>query len=93
MKAGVGAKRNVSLEQGVQVSMATQRVATTTKHCHTKKLGEDTCQPPYSPRPTKRREVVRENCHTKQDLQLKRTAQPPRASMLHLKLCKNWHVK
>ena len=38
MKAGGGAKRNVSLEQGTQVSMATQRAATTTSHSHTEKL-------------------------------------------------------
>ena len=38
MKAGGGAKRNASLEQGVQVSMATQRAATTTRHRHTEKL-------------------------------------------------------
>ena len=38
MKAGGGAKRNASLEQGAQVSTATQRVATTTRHRHTEKL-------------------------------------------------------
>ena len=54
MKAGGGAKRNAKLEQGTQVTMATQRAATTTKHCHTEKPGEDTYQPLYSPRPAKR---------------------------------------
>ena len=54
MKAGGGAKRNASLEQGVQVSMATQRAATTTRHRHTEKLSGDTYQPLYSPRPPKR---------------------------------------
>ena len=38
MKAGGGAKRNASLEQGAQVSTATQRTATTTRHRHTEKL-------------------------------------------------------
>ena len=54
MKAGGGSKRNASLEQGVQVSTATQRAATTTRHCHTEKLSGDTYQPLYSPRPVKR---------------------------------------
>ena len=56
MKAGGGAKRNASLEQGVQVSTATQRAATTTRHRHTEKLSgtRDTYQPLYSPRPAKR---------------------------------------
>ena len=54
MKAGGGAKRNASLEQGAQVSMATQRAATTTRHRHTEKLSGDTYQPLYSPRPVKR---------------------------------------
>ena len=67
MKAGGGgARRNASLKQGVQVSMVTQRAATTGRHCHTEKLSGDsaeisewrteklsgdTCQPLYSPRP------------------------------------------
>ena len=54
MKAGGGAKQNASLEQGVQVSTATQRAATTTRHHHTEKLSGDTYQPLYSPRPVKR---------------------------------------
>ena len=54
MKAGGGAKRNASLEQGAQVSMATRRVATTTRHRHTEKLSGDTYQPLYSPRLAKR---------------------------------------
>ena len=56
MKAGGGAKRNASLEQGVQVSTASQRAATTTRHRHTEKLSGtgDTYQPLYSPRPAKR---------------------------------------
>ena len=47
MKAGGGAKRNVSIEQGTQVSKATQRAATTTRHRHTDKLSGDTYQPVY----------------------------------------------
>ena len=54
MKAGGGAKRNASLKQGAQVSTATQRAATTTRHRHTEKLSGDTYQPLYSPRPVKR---------------------------------------
>ena len=54
MKAGGGAKRNASLEQGAQVSMATQRAVTTTWHRHTEKLSGDIYQPLYSPRPAKR---------------------------------------
>ena len=54
MKAGGGAKWNASLEQGAQESTATQRVATTTRHCYTEKLSGDTYQPLYSPRPAKR---------------------------------------
>ena len=42
MKAGGGAKRNASIEQGTQVSTATQRAATTTRHRHTDKLSGDT---------------------------------------------------
>ena len=74
MKAGGGAKRNASLEQGAQVSTATQRVATTARHRHTEKLSGDTYQPLYSPRPVKReggancrtkaRFVARKNCTT-----------------------------
>ena len=54
MKAGGGAKQNARLEQGMQVSMTTQRAATTTRHHHTEKLSGDTYQPLYSPRPAKR---------------------------------------
>ena len=50
MKAGGGAKRNASLEQGAQVSTATQRAATTTRHRHTEKISGDTYQLLYSPR-------------------------------------------
>ena len=38
MKAGGGSKQNANLEQGMQVSTATQRAATTTRHRHTEKL-------------------------------------------------------
>ena len=56
IKAGGGAKRNASIEQGMQVSTATQRAATTTRHRHTEKLSGDTYQPVYLPWPAKRRE-------------------------------------
>ena len=66
MKAGGGAKRNVSLKQGAQVSKATQRAATTTRHRHTEKLsGQFTYQPLYSPRPARGREERGEKCCTK----------------------------
>ena len=55
MKAGGGAKQNASLEQGAQVSTATLRAATTTRHHHTEKLTGDTYQPLYSPRPARGR--------------------------------------
>ena len=42
MKAGGGAKRNASIEQGTQVSTAAQRAVTTTRHRHTDKLSGDT---------------------------------------------------
>ena len=73
MKAGGGAKRNVSLEHGAQVSTATQRAGTTTRHRHTEKLSGDTYQSLYSPRQAKRegqtatkkaRFVARMNCTT-----------------------------
>ena len=54
MKAGGGAKRNASIEQGTQVSTATQRAATTTRHRHTNKLSGNTYQPVYLPWPAER---------------------------------------
>ena len=45
MKAGGGAKRIASLKQRAQVSTATQRAATTTRHRLTEKLSGDTYQP------------------------------------------------
>ena len=54
MKASGGAKRNASIEQGKQVSTATQRASTTTTHRHTEKLSGDTYQPVYLPWPAKR---------------------------------------
>ena len=53
MKAGGGAKQNMSHEQGMQVSMVTQRAATTTMHHHTDKVSGDTYQLQYSPSPPK----------------------------------------
>ena len=54
IKAGGGAKRNASIEQGTQVSKATQRAATTTRDRHTEKLSGDTYQPVYLPWPAER---------------------------------------
>ena len=56
MKAGGGAKQNASIEQGTQVSTATQRAATTTRYRHTEKLSGDTYQPVYLPWLAKREE-------------------------------------
>ena len=42
MKAGGSAKQDASVKQGMQVSTATQRAATTTRHRHTEKLSGDT---------------------------------------------------
>lgn len=54
MKAGGGAKQNASHEQGAQISMATERAATTTRQSHTDKVSGDTYHPQYSARPPKR---------------------------------------
>ena len=54
MKAGGGAKQNATIELGMQVSTATQRAATTTRHRHTEKLSGDTYQPVNLPWPAKR---------------------------------------
>ena len=59
MKAGGGARRNASVEQGTQVS-----TATTTRHRHTEKLSGDTYQPVYLPQPAKREGRGGANCHT-----------------------------
>ena len=64
MKAGGGARQNVSVEQGTQVSTATQRAATTTRHRHTEKLSGDTYQLVYLPQPAKREGRGGANCHT-----------------------------
>ena len=78
----------------MQVSMATQRAATTTTHRPTEKLSEDTYQSLYSPRPTKRegREGKGQTAAQMHDLVFK-IAQPPRTSMGHLKLGKNLYVE
>ena len=83
MKAGGGAKQNVSLEQGAQVSTASQRAATTTRHRHTDKLSGDTYQPLYTPRLAKREGQTAAQRH---DFYLERTARPSRVSTRHLKL-------
>ena len=81
MKAGGGAKRNASIEQGMQVSTATQRAATTTRHRHTDKLSGVTYQPVYLPWPAKREGRGGANCRPKctnssklQDFQSKYTS-------------------
>ena len=64
MKAGGGARRNASVVQGMQVSTATQRAATTPSHRHTEKLSGDTYQPVCLPQPAKREGKGGANCHT-----------------------------
>ena len=64
IKAGGGAKRNASPEQGMQVSTITHNPATTTKHHHSEKLSGDTYQPVYLPQPTKREGRGGANCCT-----------------------------
>ena len=53
-----------NIEQGMQVSTATQRAATTTRYRHTEKLSEDTYQPVYLPQPAKREGRGGANCRT-----------------------------
>ena len=97
MKACGGAKGNASLKQGVQVSTATQRVSTTTRHHHTEKLSEDILPTSIL---TKASQEGREGegegegptVAQMHNLELE-IAQPPRASMHHLKLVKNPYVK
>ena len=64
VKAGGAAKRNASIEQGTQVSTATQRAATTIRHRHTEKLSGDTYQTVYLPWSAKREGRGGANCHT-----------------------------
>ena len=90
LKAGGGAKRNVNLEQGTQVSAATQRAATTTSHRHTEKLRGDTYQPVYLPRPAKREWQTAAQMHNSVELEI---AQPRRGSTRHLKLSKDPYVE
>ena len=85
MKVGSGAKRNGSIEQGMQVSMATQRVATTTRHRHTDKLSGDTYQPVYLPWPAKREGTRGANCCTNAQIRA-RNCTTSRASTRHLTL-------
>ena len=85
MKAGGGAKRNASIEQGTQVSTATQRAATTTRHRHTDKLSGVTYQPVYLPWPAKREGRGGANCCTNAQIGA-RNCTTSRASMRHLKL-------
>ena len=91
MKAGGGAKQNASIEQGTQVSMATQRAATTTRHHHTDKLSGDTYQPVYLPWPAKREGRGGANCRTNAQIRA-RNCTAFRASTHHLTLSKDPYV-
>ena len=91
MKAGGGAKRNASIEQGTQVSTATQRAATTTRHRHTEKLSGDTYQPVYLPWAAKREGRGGANCCTKAQIRA-RNCTTSRASTRHLMLSEEPYV-
>ena len=78
MKAGDGAKRNASVEQGTQVSTATQRAATTT-------TSGDTYQPVYLPWPAMREGRGGANCRTNAQIRA-RNCTTSRASTRHLTL-------
>ena len=91
MKVGGGAKRNASIEQGMQVSTATKRAATTTRHRHTDKLSGDTYQPVYLPWPAKREGRGGANCPTNAQIRA-RNYTTSRASTRHLTLSKNLYV-
>ena len=93
MKCGGGAiKRNTSIEQGMQVSTATQRVATTTRHRHTEKLSGDAYQPVYLPRPPKREGRGVTNCCTNAQFGAG-NAGPPRAGTRHLEFSEEPYVE
>ena len=91
MKAGGGAKRNARIEQGTQVSTATQRAATTTRQRHTDKLSGDTYQPVYLPWPAKRAGRGGANCRTNAQIRA-RNCTTSRASTRHLLLSKDPYV-
>ena len=91
MKAGGGAKRNASIEQGTQVSTATQRAATTARHCHTDRLSGDTYQPVYLPWPAKREGRGGANCRTNAQIRA-RNCTTSRASTCHLTLNEDPYV-
>ena len=88
MKADGGAKQNTSHEQGMQVSMATGRAATTTMHRHTDKVSGDTYQPHYLPRPPKR-EGREGKTATQSTIRSMKELHNLTASMLHLTLGEN----
>ena len=60
---GGGAKQNASLEQGTQVSRATHRAETTSRHRHTVTLSGDTYQPLSLPWQAKKERRGGANCH------------------------------
>ena len=91
MKAGGGAKQNASIEQGTQVSTATQTAATTTRHHHTDKLSGDTYQPVYLPWPAKREGRGGANCRINAQIRA-RNCMTSRASTHHLTLREDPYV-
>ena len=94
MKVGGGAKQDVSLEQGMQLSIATQTAATTTKHHHTEKLSEIITNLYTHQDQQRRKEMGGKLPHkSKIKLLLKRTARPSRVSTHHLKLSENQYIK
>ena len=91
MKAGGDAKQNASIKQGMQVSTATQRAATTIKHRHTDKLSGDTYQPVYLPWPAKRGGRGGANCCTNAQKRAQNCT-AFRASTRHLTLSEDSYV-
>ena len=81
-----------TLSRAHRVFMVSQRVATSTRHCHTEKLSGDTYQPLYPPGPAKREGRGKLPHKWMHDLELK-IARPPRVRMRHLKLSKNPHFE
>lgn len=90
MKVGGGAKWNASLEQGAQVSMPTQREATTTRHHHTEKLSGDTSLLTEASQEGGKEKCKLPNKCTILELEIER---PPRASTRHPKLGENPYVE
>lgn len=91
MKVGGGAKKNASLEQGTQVSRATHRAETTSRHRHTVKLSGDTYQPLSLPWQAKKEGRGGANCHKNAQIRAQNCT-TSRASTCHLTLSEDPYV-